>query len=368
MPTKTRYCYVDAIKTVAIFFVCSYHFWSGGDYVYSETMGASVVFHRFLAGVLSTCVPLFLVANGAVLLNRPFDAKKHYKSLAVLVGQYTVWRGISILMMGRHIGYSFRMLSVQELINHFLLFQPIDGIDEVHLWFIPMLCCIYLLYPFYKKVFDEEGHDSNSRITLMVLMGVLVFFNFCSEDFPIYRMLLPQTKDLDVKSLEYFDPFFFFTGTMSLYFLVGGFLHKYREKVVKIPAWVCVLAILGGMTLLLIGWYIACTNWGHHYDNIFGSYDSTPTLLCVLGISVLALKAETLLTKHGKLAKLVNCIGSNTISVYYTHWMLGYFLLPHLPIPNGILGNFLKAALFVAFGTLFGEVLKRIPVLRKLVR
>ncbi|GAB3526123.1 hypothetical protein GCM10027443_00930 [Pontibacter brevis] len=82
---EQRVSYYEFIKVVAIYLVCLYHYGIDG-YDFINNPGHSSYINYFLLGVSSTGVLLFLMVNGALLLNKGYDLKKHlFKTGAILM-------------------------------------------------------------------------------------------------------------------------------------------------------------------------------------------------------------------------------------------------------------------------------------------
>lgn len=350
--TKKRFAYIDLAKLLAIMFVCLYHFGLGEDLLQSVSLTGSVPVRRFFAGILSTCVPLFFMANGALLLNKPLKLKAHYRGLLTLTIQYVIWRVLTILLVGLATGVDFSLMTKTDLLNLFLLDIGSDYIPISHFWFIPLFVCVGILFPFFKAVFDRE----DGFPMLAVLAGFIFVCSFLPADFEVFRRISPLTEKLTMAHLTYFHPFSGNVGAMCLYFLLGGLLHQDWEKARKASSLLCAGMIVLGMTMLFGTWYLMSRETGISYDNIYHGYGTTGTLLCTVGMFLLAMKAEE---KLQPAARILRLFGSNTLTVYYLHWILGFFLLS-LP------GKGLRALLLVIVCTLIGEVMKKVPMIGKL--
>lgn len=360
---KNRYQYLDLLKVIAITFVCMYHFRHGPQ----DLQGVAGMLRKYVYSILSTCVPLFFAVNGALLLNSgSFCARKHFKKLLVLLLQYFVWHGITAVVLGIAAGVDFTAMSFSQLINVFLFLGTPEGVDLNHFWFVPTLCGIYLLYPFLKILFEQEQQNQNAKMVLIGLGIAVYFLRFFIHDFSVFRNIFPVLMYLDLEPFLLFDPFGVRVGTMLLYFLIGGFLHGYQQKTRKIPALISILMVLAG--LLISYRMVIVKGWmgESHFDIVFGGYGTTGTLLCTVGLFLLASGMEEKLPETGIFRLIVQKISSNTMTIYYSHWILGSVVLPMLPIGYGWFWNLLKTVLFVACGTLLGEGMKKIPVLKYL--
>ena len=104
-----------------------------------------------------------------------------------------------------------------------------------------------------------------------------------------------------------------------------------------------------------------------HFDIVFGGYSSTGTLLCTVGLFLLASGMEEKLPSEGAFHAAMKSVGRNTMTIYYTHWILGEVLLAVFSLGYGCFWNLLKTAVFVISGTLLAEMMKRIPLVKYLV-
>lgn len=356
-----QYKYLDLLKVIAIFFVCMYHFWYGSR---QEFFGMAAFVRKYLYSILSTCVPLFFAVNGALLLNKEtFDARRHFQKLLVIVVRYFLWRGITCVVLGIQEGVDFFALNKHQLLNIFLFLETPEGVDLNHFWFIPTLCGIYILYPFVRMAFEQEQQNRNARISVLCLLGIAYVLCFLLQDVSLFKDATPYLMYFNVEPLGSFNPFGSRIGTMLTYFMLGGFFHRYHKKTGKIPTTLCVLMILAG--LLLSYGIVVIRNFD--YDIVFGGYSTTGTLLCTTGIFLLASRMEEKIPEKGMFRCLIRSVGRNTMTIYYSHWILGYILLAALSFGYGCFWNLLKAALFIACGTLLGEGIKRIPVVKYLI-
>ena len=81
---RKRIAYIDILEVLAIFLVVYCHF--------SNTKGDSIPAHLIQLCSFTLVVPLFLMANGALLFHHSFDLKKHIKRTVQLLIAVTVWR------------------------------------------------------------------------------------------------------------------------------------------------------------------------------------------------------------------------------------------------------------------------------------
>ena len=100
MDRERRWAYLDALKALAIFCVCLYHFPIGITGELTRLLTAGLLTQRFFRGLCSVCVPLFMMVNGALLLSRPFDARRHFVRCAQLFVSLYVWYLLTMVANG----------------------------------------------------------------------------------------------------------------------------------------------------------------------------------------------------------------------------------------------------------------------------
>lgn len=128
--------------------------------------------------------------------------------------------------------------------------------------------------------------------------------------------------------------------------------------------------IFTGLLLLLVEWYFQSKYLGSNFDIIFNGYSTFATLLLSSSIFLIGQDIENRISRNVLLKNGVNKIGSNTIGVYYIHWIIGntlilkYFAFIH----NSAFVNVVKALLLVIVCTLISELIKKVPILQKLLQ
>lgn len=368
LESKTRLHYLDLIKFLAVINLCALHYSWAGDIEFAADLSFVVGFRRFVYGFYACTVPLFVMVNGALLLNRPLNLKKHYTSLFKISLQYIFWRGMSILLIGLYQGVDFSAWNLTRMVNVFLLLQDFDGVRINHLWFIPMLICLYVWFPLIKAAFDQCEHSPYGTKLLLPFMGIILVFCFLLDDLMLFQPAIPFFNAAHLGGLRMFQPLSSSLYTcMLFYFILGGLFHKHRERLTALPTVLCVGGVLLGMLLLFWEWMVNSSLMGATYDNIFSSHENLPALILAAAVFILCYKAEAWLGLRRKLCRLMNIVSQESLSVYYFHWILLSTVYEYVHVADGYIFNVLRSVLLCFICVALSRVLKKVPGLKLLI-
>ncbi len=359
---KNHFYYLDIIKIIAIICVCSYHFSMAGDVNFSENLNMSVLITRFIFGINSIGVPLFFMVNGALLLNREINIKRHIRTMIIMLTQYYAWRLITIFVLAYSNTGGFKILEEHNLLKAVFLFGQIPGIDFGHLWFIPTLLCIYLIIPCYNRVFCKINENENKYLISFSLVALYILCFACKDITIIFRKY-----HIDLTPLSQLNPFQGLCGSMLFYFLLGGLLH--RESISEKISKVLFLTFILGAIILLFEWYLESLALATTWDSVFNGYQTTATIIMASSVFLLSKRVPNAIVEETPLLRnIVLFLGGNTLSVYYIHCLIGYAFFGHInrPLPYNLGANLIKAIILVILCSLIGEIMKKVPLLRRL--
>ena len=346
---KKRYDYLDALKTLAMIFVCAYHFsWATDLWYCPEGMNWIVYFNRFIFGILSTCIPIFFMVNGALLLSKKnLNYEKHLRKFFDLYFLTCLWRAITIFVISYVKGISIVSFGLSNLFNAIFLFGSVPDIDFAHFWFMNALLCIYVVYPLIYATFQSNNEPLIIGFLVTTFFAVIVAYD-CSYLWPHISFL----GNIDIMSIGRFNPFSGLVGCMLFYFILGWLLHKHRDKLKEIPTAILLLSLLVGAGLLCSEWLVISKDMQANWDSVFNGYSTIATLLMSVSIYAMAYKVFENISDTSSLAKVVRITGRNTLSVYFVHWIVGYTILIDIHSKlffdlTGLTINFIKAFLLV---------------------
>lgn len=364
MNKRQRYAYLDLVKCIAMVCVCLYHFPLIGGAAYSQTLSVQTLISRYFRLFDAVCVPLFMMVNGALLLNEKFDFRKHVLRTAKLfVGVY-VWYVIT-QMIGHAAqdGAGYVISNLPGILYSALFLYEYDGVALNHLWFVQMLVAVYVLLPLLRAALETQ--DAQLRRGFWFFVGVMGVLCFLVHDFDQIKSALPVLRHLDLSCLETMNPLRGVYGAMLVYFILGGALHRHHNALRGMPLWMAAALIAGGSAVLFAEWIVMTKKTEMLYDIVYYGYNCLPTLAMSTGVFALAARLEDRLSAACR--KLIDFVGRNTLAIYYTHWILGLVFLQDAQLPGGFPVNLLKALAMVLIGALIGEGMRRLPLVRHLV-
>ena len=366
---KQRILGYDLAKAGAMFMVVLLHYaYYTNDYPSDRLTNAIATFCMI-------CVPLFFTVNGALLLPRPLDARKHYRKLAVIVAVIVVWKTIDAafcVLVDRSYEVGFKDY-LKFLLGGNFGDYPTTG----YFWFMNALIAVYLVYPLVKLIFDENG------VALRACLVVLLVFGFGKDSAITVLDMLGVLTHHDLSSLlDDVGKFYIFGGYgyILLYFIAGGLIaRRIKDVRDKDHPWpfrtqTCLLFIVVGFCCLFGVQRFQAATSGVNL-NVARGYWLLPTLVETLLVLVVCLRVNT----GNSLARsVITSIGSNTFGVYMLHLMaiVMFAKLQELPVMAwmGHVGSYasvlvnIGCALILFLGcTAVSVVLRRVPGVRLLL-
>lgn len=222
--SKRRVIGFDFIKTVAILLVITIHM-----------IGGSTLPHTWYTHIVSTltmvCVPLFVMVNGALMLTRPFDGKKHKRRIIQLIALTLIWKVILLVFCYCTLDYEVD-LSKSSIVSYLLGGNPPYG-NIGYIWFLNFYIGLMILYPVLKFIFDAKGTPLKYLLISLLILAV---------GDTLDMLYLPASHILglntDVSVFGYFDSFGMFTWSAALVamFMIGGLVwewHMGGEKPIR---------------------------------------------------------------------------------------------------------------------------------------
>lgn len=356
-----RIRYYDWLEAISIFLVCTIHMvWLKG------TVASSVAIT-----LVSMAVPLFFMVHGALLLNKEDPPKKQLKRYGKVLFQVVAWNAIYLAYSTAMGGVDPETITLGYLYNYFVCFANSTGINSGHLWFIYALLAVYAFFPILKACKDRSE-------TLLKYIWVLCFFSsFVRQEVWLWgkyfgEQFFGPNKTFDFEELmRNFSPLGEYAHCI-LYFITGYFLSKWakehpaekRQRTVRMV--LAVLTLAAGIGLILLERYVEFGQLKYNWKPITALYKRVGSLVMAIGVFVLFSQINF---KDGKLYKVVKTISLHTLDIYYIHviyaWSFYQWFYRH--DLASVWNNTLRAAVVMLLAFLTGQIIRRIPVLKKLL-
>ena len=350
---KSHIVYIDLIESVAILCVIYCH--------YLSTLGTSI-FSHITEQLCAVAVPLFLMANGALLFTRPFQLKKHLKKTLFLFISVSAWKLIYLAVTLAFYQLDWSTVSFQMLFQYLCGGNLTDPyIPAEHFWYIYVLIRIYLIFPVLKVCYD-----SSNRSILVFLMAILFFFSFFTVDFNALVGLISRVFRIGSYSLDTLR------GNLQplnnceylFYFLIGPFLHEklYEKKLSARTKRTILFSALFGCGLLILKRYLQVGVLSGEWVTISGDYERTATLLAAIGLFGLAIFPKSIPLR---LQQLLSFISQRTMNIYVVHMFLAFWYSYSFPNPpSGALVHLLRSLIILVIAIVITEPFTYIPGLR----
>lgn len=221
---KERFLKYDIIRIVAIFLVLLCHVSAFMVLEFPNPSGLEFIIGNIPNGLCRACIPLFVMLSGALLLNenKPFDTKKFYK-------KSLLW--MALLLVFWLIFYAF----FYTLILPSLMNQPIDwkefgdyiltfkGSDCPHLWYMFMVCGLYLMTPVFRLFVKR----ANVKYIIGIVVVALIYtFLMKTLNVFVVNSETNKTAFTDFATKFHLEP----VGGYVAYFLLGWLFDNFEIK------------------------------------------------------------------------------------------------------------------------------------------
>lgn len=164
MKNKTRAFGLDLVRTIAIFFVMSLHY-----FIYCGFYGHVMIsFTDFIIisirWLFWACVPLFLLLTG-YLNGEKVVSKKYYKGIIKILCSYVFFCIITLLFKHFYMEKDFSILGAILKIFDFTAIE--------YSWYINMYIGLFLLIPFLNILYKNIKTKKEKQILLLILLFIV---------------------------------------------------------------------------------------------------------------------------------------------------------------------------------------------------
>lgn len=351
-----RIRYYDWLESLAIFLVLSFHqVWLKGNVPASISMA-----------FVPMAVPLFFMVHGALLFTKEASPSKQVKRFLRVLIQLYVWNTIYLV-----VSMLTGLTDISEITPNFLFryyFCKADssGVTSGHLWFIYALLVLYCLYP----VLDAcKKH--NEKVLKYVMLACFVL-SFVRDEVLVYSSFLCErlfghplvTEWLLSRVGPYFNSVFWFIAGyyLSQWLKAHPNLKDQKETYTSLA----IFGIALGVAILLLERYVIFGSINYNWKPLPNQYEKIGTLIMAFSTFLLFSIIDF---KDGKLYSLIKSISIHSQDIFYIHVIFAKLFYVHFYTHKiaGVWMNYARALAVLVLSYLVGQILRRIPFVKKLM-
>jgi len=327
---KKRSIWADLVRILAIYLVLVIHSSFLPERIQIKTIDLVLV----TFAIAATCVPIFVMLSGALLLEKKETYKNFFKKRFLrLISPWVIWSVIYMFV------YEKNLTSISHVMRAFIT-------QFESFWFLPMISGLYLFTPAIR-IFVQSAKKKDLWI-------VFFLWFFLISLFPYTRNSLMFPRHVDDGLLRQIVNY-------SGYFLLGYLLIITKISRVLLISFFCLLI---GLVWTVCGIYITSLSHGGMLVRDFYDYVapgivllSTGIFLCMLGVGRLL---EPNISKIGRY--ILFALSTSALSIYFAHRLIQteFFLVFHrsniisfFPFDNFINGAILFIISFLALSIVF---------------
>lgn len=355
-----RLAHIDFLKALALFMMLLFHC-TLYPVVLGPGVGVSALVRMLGRCLLSTCVPIFFLVNGYLLLGGRQDIRKHSRRILRLVVTASFWMLFLLLVLQPLRGEFYTWEQTRER------FWSLQMDWNNHLWYLGVLVCIYLFYPVIKQAYD-------TNLTVFYYFTGLCFLlsfgnTLLNEFFTVFNRVV-RSQTVVYHNFPFFHMFNPISGNFGMgltYFCIGGVLRSLQPRLEAVAPRRRNLA--AGVGLAVCCGLLLCLGYGYSllsaqtWDVVWNGYDTVFTLGSTLCLFTLSLSIP-------KSGRLLRAVSENTLGVYLMHIIFQELLgkgFAAVPAFASFWGSCLYAGAVGAASLAVCLVLRRIPVLKGLI-
>ena len=339
-----RLVFLDWLRILAIVAVLTIHISSGYVLTNFYSSPSSWLAGNFYESLVRWCVPIFVMITGALLLNDPKEYSYKFFLIKRVGKVFTPLLGWSIIYYLYFVFKGEMDFSITEFIRKF----STNGIS-IHFWYIYMLLGLYLVTPLLKILLKRA---TKKDITYFLLLWL-----YASVISRLIKHIYGFSFEIELHFVtEYIG-----------YYLLGYYLVKYHLPWI-IRKIIYIFAFIGIIATFILTYYSTVKAEGI-LEEFWYDYHSPTVLLVSIGLFTFF--------KHKKfeigysLPFLPYVINKTNFGIYLVHLLVMHIFENELPMlwlnVHSSIAIPYRVALTMALSILIVTIIKKIPLLKKLV-
>lgn len=324
---KERQHHLDLLRAIACLSVVMIHV--SAEFVVRGSSGPDFWLGILLDSMARAGVPLFVMISGALMLDENYEFTKKK------------WLG--------HIGRMALFYVFWQIVCGWI------GSPKYHLWFVPMIICMYLLVPLLRRWVGER--NVRSVEWFLAIATVLLF-------------VVPQIVEIMIREtggngfLNGFldDLNVAYSVRYVVYFILGWYLNRG----VKRWKFVCGLGVFG-VCMTFAGTCIATLLLGMNTYPFYRNFTVNVLLYSAAIFTLCRMRFRQPAKPDGIVQKAVRWIGKCSLGIYAVHLYVISKLMTVFGGLHVVVALPLIFVLTVALSAIIPTILHRVPVLKKIV-
>jgi surface polysaccharide O-acyltransferase-like enzyme len=292
---------VDLIRTVAIVLVILLHAAIepnlNVDFMSPQGVELWWISHAYESFSL-TCVPLFIMLTGALLL----QPSKLNEPIRVFLKKRWNRIGIPILFWSV-IYFAWRFFVRGETFSLNSILQGLLAGPYFHFWFLYLLVGLYLLTPIIRVIVAHADVGIIKYFMLIWFLGTAII-----PLIGLYSSISPQT-------VWFKQTVFVLTGMIG-YFVLGAYVTK-----VKIQSSILFLCLVLSAVWTIVGTYFLVGTIGETYSQFFLDASSISVIIgsVALFLMLVSVSTRTVENRFAKGNKALSLVSQNILPIYLFH-------------------------------------------------
>lgn len=335
---KKRETGLDLLRSVALIFVISVHYFLNNRFYYQDMDGFAMWGAGTFRWLFFTCVPLFLLITG-YLRGEDRPTKRYYSGIFRVVISWLIISVISIFFWNYYDGMTHDLIG---WVAYVLDFKAAN-----YSWYVEMYIGLFLIIPYINLAFHSIETRKGHNLMVGTICG-MIFLPSALNGWGIGDTTLNLIPN-------YWTSLYPFG-----YYLIGCYIRKYRPK---LPVWFCLF--MAAVLCLFYGTLTYVTANGEQFgDGLGGGYSD----LCVCLTSVLiflGLYRLPDLTEKGFIgrvtAKVLKFISLVSLDAYLISWIFDKYFYPKAN-PNIGPGNYFYYYAVICIPVIVLSILAAYPV------
>lgn len=213
---------LDIIRSLAVLFVICVHFLLNTGFYEQPINGIPYIICIILRVLFMSCVPLFIILSGTLLIDKKLNKKYYLSIIRILITYF----GCSLVCFI----FKNKGFALKEFISELLSYKAAP-----YAWYVNFYIGFFLIIPFLNIIYNSLNSKKQKKLLIVTLIFVSiipsvniysVFPNYWQGLYPfLYYFLGAYIKEYK-NDFSYKKSIFIFLSTLVLFSIINYFLSK----------------------------------------------------------------------------------------------------------------------------------------------